>query len=391
MKDLIKIIEEKNREKIENILEYITSHPETGGREFQTAEFLIRCFKNNGFDVEENYLGYPTGFKACLRNGNGVRIGFLAKYDAIPKFDEHRQDAHGCGHNWIAALCAGIGIVLKQMKNQFSGEIVVVGAPPEMFYGEKVDILTTDDWKEFDAVFAAHLNDKNVLQSYPLPVNTIEIEFMGKASQAFSYPDKGINALEVALDSIQRIREIPQKSTDRISINICDGGTSTEMIPDYCRLRIAVGALEEKRADQLTRDILRISADEADKIGALVDYRIYNKFKDLQKVPELYRIMESILIEYGEPYDMDPDNIDESRTALDISPVSHLCPMLYMFFGVEGWTPHQPTVQRIGASHSHNAKEKLHKAVQIFSYAALKIMNDKTLQEEIRKSFEENK
>lgn len=391
MKELIKNIEEKFGKEIEKVLEYITEHPEKGGEEVQTSKFLIEFLRDCGFEIEGNYLGYATGFKACMKNGNGPKIGFLAKYDAIPEFDENGNDAHGCGHNWIAALCVGVGKVLGEIKNHFSGEIVIVGAPPEVFYGEKISILTTREWEEFDAVFAAHLNDKNVMQSYPLPVNTMEIEFRGKASQAFSFPDQGINALDVALDTIQKIREIDTEPEDRISTIICDGGKTTEMIPDYSRLRIAAGGLTEERTNKLTKDILDIASQEAQIKGARFLYRIYNEFVTLRKVPYLYQIMMKAFEAYQEPYDMEPDQIERSRTALDISPVSHLCPMLFIFFGVDGWTPHQPSIQRIAASHSKSAKEQLHKAVQIFSYAALTIMQDPTEQKKIRCSFEESK
>lgn len=387
MKDLVKSTEEKFAKEIENILDYITDHPETGGEEFQTVEYLVDFFKENGFEVDKNYMGYPTGFRACLKRGKGAKIGFLAKYDAIAKFDENGKDAHGCGHNWIAALCAGVGKILSELKEQFRGEIVIVGAPPELFFGEKISILSADEWKTFDAVFAAHLNDRNVLQAYPLPVNTVEIEFEGKASQAFSFPDQGVNALEAAFDTIEKIRAIDLEPEDRVSVIICDGGKTTEMIPDYSRLRVAAGALSEEGTNQLTKEILKMASEEAGKRGAHFKYRIYNQFRSLQKTPYLYHLIESAFEIYEEPYDIEPDNIGRSRTALDISAVSHLCPLLYVFFGVEGWTPHQPTIQRIAASHSKDAKKRLHKAVQIFSYAALLIMGDESEQKKIRESF----
>lgn len=390
MKKIITEVEERNQAEIEAVLDYITTHPETGGKEFKTVKCLCDFLRESGFAVEENYLGYETGFKASLKNGEGAKIGFLAKYDAIPGFDENGNDAHGCGHNWIAALCAGVGRVLSQMTEQFSGEIVVVGAPPEVFYGERIGILTDEAWKEFDAVFSAHLNDKNVLQSYPLPVNTIEIEFEGRASQAFSFPRQGINALDPAINSIIRIRKIPLEDTDRISVNICDGGTSTEMIPSYSRLRVATGALEKERADKLTGTVLKIALEESQKAGTSLRHHIYNEFLELKKVPALYSVIEQAFQEFDEPYDMDPDKIEESRTALDISPVSHLCPLLFVFFGVEGWTAHQPTIQRIKASYSQDARDRLHSAIRIFAYAALRILNDPEERDKVACSFRQD-
>ena len=58
-----------------------------------------------GFTVTQPYGGLATAFRAELNCGDGPKIAFLAEYDALPGYGpEHNQNAHACGHNWIAAF-----------------------------------------------------------------------------------------------------------------------------------------------------------------------------------------------------------------------------------------------------------------------------------------------
>ena len=388
MKDLIIKTEESLGNKSEEILEYITEHPEVGGKEYIAANYLSTLLKEYGFDVETNYKNFPTAFYASLKNGNGPKVGFLAKYDALPNFDENGNDAHGCGHNWIASVFSGVGMVLSKMKENFSGELVIIGLPSEVPYGEKILPLTDENWKTFDAVFATHLNGKSVFHSFPLTINTLEFEYFGKSSHAFSYPEKGINALDALLNSITKMKEIPLAEKERISINICDGGKSTEKVPDYTRMRVAVGGPTKKQADTLANKVTKIVNEESQKLNVTCNSKLYNEFYDLNKIPELYTLMAEAFDTFEEEYLVYPE--ERVGTALDISPVGYLCPMIYMFFGVENWTSHQPSVQRIAASHSEHAKKMMHKAIQIFTYCALKVFNDNEFTQQLKQSFQES-
>ena len=45
---------------------------------------MVELLEQAGFQVEYPYLGYPTGFRAVLDNGEGPSAAILVEYDALP-------------------------------------------------------------------------------------------------------------------------------------------------------------------------------------------------------------------------------------------------------------------------------------------------------------------
>lgn len=387
--DKIKTYERKYHQDFVEILEYLTQHPEIGQKEHLAAEYLEAYLRKQGFSVESNFMGYSTAFKAEFKNGEGPKVCFLAKYDALPHFDSEGKHAHGCGHNWVAAWAIGAATILSKMADDFSGTVAVIGSPPEDFFGDQIKVLRSDYFKECDIVFSAHLNDRNLLHSFARPINTLEFVFQGKDSQAFAWPELGINAVDAMVDSIVAIRNYrgQGEEDDRINYIIAEGGKKASQIPDKAVLRLAVGADNKARTDQISRDICEIARQNAEKYGATFESKLYNEFRELNNISLVHEVIMSSFDAFGEPYDIYPQVL--GRTQLDNSLVSFVAPMIYMFFGVEGWTSHQPSIQRIAASHSEDAKRKLGTAIGIFVDAALKFYHDPELVKQVRNKFEQ--
>ena len=102
---------EKNAEiLVEQISAFIFGHPELGGEEFKSSEFLTDLMLKEGFDVKYPYGSEKTAFRAEKKHGDGPVIALLAEYDALPGYGENGEPAHACGHNWIAAVSAGTGL-----------------------------------------------------------------------------------------------------------------------------------------------------------------------------------------------------------------------------------------------------------------------------------------
>ena len=143
--DRNKYFEEYNKKfkkEVENISTYIFENPELGLKEFKSCRYLTNILKKHGFDVEEEYMGMDTAFRAEYGSDNGVTIAFLAEYDALPGYDEKKGAAHACGHNFIAACSSGAGIFLADIMKQekIPGKVVVIGTPAEESVGGKVGV-----------------------------------------------------------------------------------------------------------------------------------------------------------------------------------------------------------------------------------------------------------
>ena len=82
----------------------IRNNPELGYAETQASAWLVEYLDAHGFATTMPLGDLPTAFLACRSAGAGPTIAYLAEYDALPGV------GHGCGHNLIAAACAGAAI-----------------------------------------------------------------------------------------------------------------------------------------------------------------------------------------------------------------------------------------------------------------------------------------
>lgn len=380
--DALRTLQQELQGSAEQLLEQITADPELAGQEHHTVARLGEFLARHGFQVSTGYLGEATGFKATFSRGQGPHIGFLAKYDALPNF-MGGGDAHGCGHNWVGVHMV-FSALLTALHPGFAGTVTVVGAPTERFFGPPVEIRHDRLFEQVDAVFHSHLNDKNLLYSFPAPVATLEFRLTGRASQAFSFPHEGVNALNATVDIIQRIREqllaAPQEF-DRINYNIIEGGTSTESVPARAVLRVALSGAEPLRTDHLTRQVIAIAEDICTDQGVELEHEVVNEFATLVNIKEIHDLAGAALADNGAPYRVLPEVL--GRTALDVASISQHCPMLFMFFGVPNWVSHQPTPGRVDASHAPEAKEALGMASRVFAQVALNVAADAGLRDRL--------
>lgn len=374
----IRLIQERLQPEADQLLEDLTALPELSGEEHGTIAQLGAFLTTHGFEYAGGYGGEPTAFKAVFRKGDGPHVSFLAKYDAIPNF-MGGADAHGCGHNWVGAHMVESAVVTA-LHPQFSGTVSVIGAPTERFFGPEVPVRHDPFFDTADVVFHSHLNDKNLLYSFPAPVNTLELRLTGKASQAFSYPHEGINALNAAVDIIQGIRTellADPAEFDRINYNLIEGGTSTESVPARAVLRVAISGAEPHRSEVLTGSVIEIAERVSTEQGVGLEHEIVNRFPTLVNIPEIHDLAGAAFETNGAPYRVLPEVL--GRTALDVASVSQHSPMLFMFFGVPNWVSHQPTPGRVDASHAPEAKEALALGTRVFAEVALNVAVDDAL------------
>ena len=133
----MKSILEKEGKKIHanlcEISDYIYENPELGNEEFKSSEKLISFLQDHNFEIEKEFLGIKTAFRATYDSKKeGATIGYLCEYDALPEI------GHGCGHNMIGSMSAGAGIILSKVLDEVGGKIIVYGTPAEETNGAKV-------------------------------------------------------------------------------------------------------------------------------------------------------------------------------------------------------------------------------------------------------------
>ena len=113
----------------------IHGNPEMGRKEFQACKWQMGLLEKYGFETEANFCEIETSYKAVYKGTKpGPKIAMLAEYDALPEI------GHACGHNLIAMISVGSGIVIKEFVDKYGGEIHVIGTPAEETQGAKVEM-----------------------------------------------------------------------------------------------------------------------------------------------------------------------------------------------------------------------------------------------------------
>ena len=229
------------QEKIETTIRQITpelkelalnlhANPELGMQEFKACKWQMELLKKYGFQTEDNFCDIPTAYHAVYKGAKpGVKIAVLAEYDALPEL------GHGCGHNLIAMISVGSGIAIKDLVDEFGGEIHVIGTPAEESAGAKVPMAAKGAFDEFDVAMMAHPSHLDAESFNTLAIQSLRFEFFGKPAHASGAPETGLNALDAMINFFNLVNALRQqtKPDARIHGIITKGGTAVNVIPDY--------------------------------------------------------------------------------------------------------------------------------------------------------------
>lgn len=317
---------------IQEISEYIFNHPELGDEEFESSKYLVNKLKEHGFEVQYPYLDMPTAFRAEYRCGNSEKnVCFLPEYDALPGYGpEGNDNAHACGHNWIAANSLGAAIALSKMADELNGTIVVIGTPAEETTGGKCELVDKGAFDDIDAAIQMHLGAENNNNIVTLAMDSLEFNFKGVPAHAAAYPYKGINALDAVQLMFAGVNAYRQQMRNdaRVCGIITDGGQACNIIPDRAGCQFYIRAAHKEYLKVITDRIIDCAKGAALMTGAELEYHNFeNSYDDLVYDAELKANLQKNLEELGVTGFVDSDI--EASGSSDVGNVSHACPTVY--------------------------------------------------------------
>lgn len=390
-----KIEDEIGRE-FEEICDFIFKNAELGDEEYVSSSHLVEKMKSYGFKVEMPYCDLKTAFRAELGDEEGPTIAFLAEYDALPGYGEGKnENAHACGHNWIAAGTLGSAIVLSKLKENFKGKIILMGTPAEETMARKCDLVKAGAFDNIDVVFQMHLESKNNVHCEALAIDAVEFSFKGKATHAAAHPHMGINALDAVQLTFAGVNALRQHVTDDVRIHgiISEGGQAPNIVPDFAQCKFYVRANERKYLNGLTEKVINCARGAELMTGAELSYRYFENSNDnIINVPILQEMMKKNLQEVGVNNFVDAQQGPKGST--DIGNVSQVCPTMYTELALDispmSYVHEEEFLQHVN---SKEAYDKLHKSIKAMVASALEVYLDDRLLEKIKEQHlnEKNK
>lgn len=237
------------------VFDYLYDNPEISSEEINSSKFIMNKIRENGLEVEENFLNMRTSF--ISKHGKSPpSICIFAEYDALPI-------GHACGHNIIASWAVGTFLSLTKSE-KFTGTVYLVGSPAEEGRGEyassKVRIVPYLEKLGIDAVFAIHPGDRWKVSGNYYARWRKSFQFVGKESHAAGAPEKGINALDAAVSFYSAVKALRnQLSPDEIVIIseiIKEGGVAVNIVPGKATVWV---------------DVRTVSSDYIDSVGSKID------------------------------------------------------------------------------------------------------------------------
>lgn len=133
-------------------------------------------------------------------------------------------------------------------------------------------MLDRGAFKGVDVCMMLHGANADVVYPAFLALDTVEVEFFGKASHASASPWEGINALDAAVQSYTNIAMMRQQMhpSQRVHGIIKDGGKAANIIPDYTKSVYTVRAPKFVEVEVLKKRVEKIFKGAATSTGCTV-------------------------------------------------------------------------------------------------------------------------
>lgn len=204
----------------------IHAHPELNFEEHYAHDLLTDMLEQAGLVTQRHAYGTETAFEA--RAGDtGFEIAVLCEYDALPAI------GHACGHNIIATAGLGAGLAAATVAQRAGGRLRIMGTPAEEGGGGKIVMARNGAFEGVDAAMMVHPADADLIRMDTIALQTVDVEFHGKAAHAAAAPHEGRNALDAAVLGYMNVAALRQHigPNERIHGIFTKGGDKANIVP----------------------------------------------------------------------------------------------------------------------------------------------------------------
>lgn len=269
--------------------------PELSHREEKTSAFVAGELRKLGFTVTERigkfqnaqWSGY--GVVGVLKNGPGPTVLVRTELDALPVEEKTgvpyssqvkaKNDAgvevsvmHACGHDIHMTSFLGAAKLLTELKDKWSGTLVMLGQPAEET-GDGANAMLRDDlYARFPKPdFAIALHDKPELETgkvgytpgYAMASATsIDVKIRGVGGHG-SAPENTKDPIVTAAQVVMALQTIVSRENSPldpavVTVGSIHGGTRYNIIPDEVNLQLTVRTYKPEVRQRILASIERI-------------------------------------------------------------------------------------------------------------------------------------
>ncbi|MDO5713260.1 MAG: amidohydrolase [Tissierellia bacterium] len=249
---------------VNQVFEFLHSHPEEGWKEYETSKYIIKELKEMGLEVKEK-AGSDTGVIGILDTKKaGPILGLRGDIDALVfEKDGEKYCFHACGHSAHGAMV--LATAKRFAENPPShGKIYFIFQPAEEVLGGAESIVASHVIDDVQEIFGIHLRPE-----YETPMGEATPALVHAASQRIlatihgknahgARPHLGVNAVEIAVaitEALQRLHFNPKIGHSLKVTKIVGGSDMVNIIPDRCEIGMDIRAVENGLMDEMLKKI----------------------------------------------------------------------------------------------------------------------------------------
>ena len=359
-------IRDEYLDKVITIRREIHKNPELGFEEFKTSNLIKDSLESMGInDIKEMAA---TGLVVVIDSGKpGKTLAIRSELDALP-IDEDtdlafksiiKNKMHACGHDVHSANLLGVGFILNELKEEFSGKVKLIFQPAEETGAGAKNMVEEGALEnpKVDAIFGLHTVPEDLGNiSYGFGEQTaytdfFQIEIKGESSHS-ARPQEGIDAILVGSNIVTSINSIISKFVSpfdnaTITIGTFEGGEAENIIADRVKLSGMIRATSLESKKNIKDRIEKIVTNQCLAMGAEPNIKFIDGYPAVINDEDFTKYFASVAEKFSDNYDEKKINLYEVRNPIlaaeDFGFYSKLIPACYISIGGGNFAPqHNP-------------------------------------------------
>jgi amidohydrolase len=282
--------------------------PELSGEEHDTSETVQRKLEEHDIPFTAGYAG--TGVLGVVEGGRqGGTVALRADMDALPIREENDHDfvsevegvMHACGHDAHTAMLVGAGWLLRDVRDELPGRVLLVFQPAEEASptGGAQRMMREGVFGEHrpDVIFAQHVSPE-------LPVGRVgvrggaitgasdrfKVTIEGEGGHA-SKPHQTIDAIVVANQVINSLQTVVSRDVDPLrsavlTVGKIRGGTRYNAIAQRATLEGTIRTFSPETKERVKERFHTIVRGVAGSMEASVRIRYLDGYPATMNAPE---------------------------------------------------------------------------------------------------------
>ncbi len=308
-KSKVELLADRFIGEILEIRRYIHQNPELSFKEHNTARYIAQKLAAHGI---ESKVVAETGLLASISGkGHGPEIVLRADTDALPIQEQSELPfasnnpgiMHACGHDVHSACVIGAGLILKELRNDFTGQVRLFFQPgEELLPGGASLVLDSGvlDQPSADYVIAQHVFPELEAGQvgfkegqYMASTDEIYIEVIGTGGHG-GMPHMLIDPVLIASHLVVNLQQIvsrkaPPEIPTVLSFGKFNAPGATNVIPQKVWLEGTFRTLDEKWRAQAHKEIKNSVQGIVNAMGGQSEVNIVSGYPSLFNHVDLTR------------------------------------------------------------------------------------------------------